>query len=150
LALGHWTEAQQAFERVEALAREIDVSTKVPNALEGQARVALTRGDSTMALDAVQKLLDYVKDSDGIPSPEKLSGTEEHRIRLTLHQVWKRVHDARADAALVDARRALMREAEAITDAALQRSFLTQIPENREIAALWDKSQNSATMRSSA
>ena len=49
LALGQWTEAQEAFERVEALAREIDISTKMPNALEGQARVALARGDVATA-----------------------------------------------------------------------------------------------------
>jgi hypothetical protein len=33
-----------------------------------------------------------------------------------------------------------MHEADAITDAALRRSFLTLIPENREIAALWEQS----------
>ena len=68
LALGHWTAAQEAFERVEALAREIDVSTKVPNALEGQARLALTRGDLVMALKVVQQLLDYVGDGGSAPS----------------------------------------------------------------------------------
>jgi hypothetical protein len=33
-----------------------------------------------------------------------------------------------------------MHEADAITDAALRRSFLTLIPENREIVALWEAS----------
>ena len=108
LALGHWTEAQQAFERVEALAREIDVSTKVPNALEGQARVALARGDLATAMSAVQQLLDYVGDGDPVPSAASLVGTEEHRIRMTLHEVWRRARDPRADAALVEAHRALM------------------------------------------
>jgi len=140
LALGHWTEAQQAFERVEALAREIDVSTKVPNALEGQARVALARGDLATAMSAVQQLLDYVGDGDPVPSAASLVGTEEHRIRMTLHEVWRRARDPRADAALVEAHRALMHEADAITDAALRCSFLTLIPENREIAALWEQS----------
>ena len=149
LALGHWTEAQQAFEHVEAIAREIDVSTKVPNALEGQARVALTRGDLPMALHLVQQLLAYVGDDEPIPSSTKLLGTEEHRIRLTLHQVWGRGHDARAGAALIAAHDALMREAEAITDAALQRSFLKSIPENREIAALWERSLKGAEVRPS-
>ena len=32
-----------------------------------------------------------------------------------------------------------MREADAITDAALRQSFLILIPENREIAALWEQ-----------
>jgi class 3 adenylate cyclase len=140
LALGHWSAAQEAFERVEALAREIDVATKVPNALEGQARVALARGDMAMALKAVQQLLEYVGDGDPVPSAATLVGTEEHRIRLTLHQVWRRAQDPRAAAALIEAHRALMREADAITDAELRRSFLTLIPENREIGALWEQS----------
>jgi hypothetical protein len=33
-----------------------------------------------------------------------------------------------------------MHEADGITDAGLRRSFLTLIPENREIAALWERS----------
>jgi len=139
LALGHWTAAQEAFERVEALAREIDVSTKVPNALEGQARLALTRGDLVMALKVVQQLLDYVGDGGSAPSAGTLVGTEEHRIRLTLHEVWRRAQDPRAGAALIEAHRALMREANAITDAGLRHSFLMLIPENREIAALWEQ-----------
>jgi class 3 adenylate cyclase/tetratricopeptide (TPR) repeat protein len=140
LALGHWAAAQEAFEKVEALAREIDVSTKVPNALEGQARVALTRGDLTMALKEVQHLLEYVGDGDPVPLAATLAGTEEHRIRLTMHQVWRRAQDPRAGAALTEAHRALMHEADAITDPAFRHSFLTFIPENREITVLWEKS----------
>jgi class 3 adenylate cyclase/tetratricopeptide (TPR) repeat protein len=136
LALGRWTAAQQAFERAEALAREIDVSNKVSNALEGQARVALARGDLATALEAVQRLLEHVGDGDQVPRAAALVGTEEHRIRLTLHQVWHRARDPRAGTALIEAHRALMQEADAISDAALQRSFLTLIPENREIATL--------------
>jgi len=41
-------------QRAEALAREIDVSTKIPNAMEGRARVALARGDIETAVVAVQ------------------------------------------------------------------------------------------------
>ena len=136
LALGQWAEAQEAFERAEALAREIDVSTKILNALEGQARVALARGDVETAVAAVQRLLDHVGAGDPVPSAASLDGADEHRIRLTLHEVWHRAGDPRAGAALIEAHRALMDEADAITDAALRRSFLTQIPENREIATL--------------
>ncbi|HEU5297667.1 MAG TPA: hypothetical protein VFU71_23010, partial [Burkholderiaceae bacterium] len=136
LALGHWAAAQDAFERVEALAREIDVVNKVANALEGQARVALARGDLKMALAAVQRLLELVGAGDAVPPAAALDGTEEHRVRLTLHEVWRRARDPRAGAALIEAHRALMQQADAITDVALQHSFLTLIPENREIVTL--------------
>ena len=139
LALGRWAAAQEAFERVEALAREIDVSNKVANALEGQSRVALVRGDVVMALAAVQRLLEHVGAGDEVPRATALDGAEEHRVRLTLHQVWSRARDPRAGAALVEAHRALMQQANAVTDAELQRSFLTLIPENREIVTLWEQ-----------
>ena len=93
-----------------------------------------------MALNAVQQLLEYLGEGDPVPAAATLVGTEEHRIRLTLHQVWRRAQDPRAGAALIEAHRALMHEADAITDAALRHSFLTLIPENREIAALWEQS----------
>jgi class 3 adenylate cyclase/tetratricopeptide (TPR) repeat protein len=144
LALGEWKAAQQSFERNETLAREIDISTKVPNALEGQARVALARGDLHAAAQAVQRLVEYIGHGDAMPPAAALVGTEEHRIRLTLHEVWRRAQDPRAGAALLEAQRALMHEAEAITDAALRRSFLTGIPENREIAESLEKPPQAA------
>ena len=102
--------------------------------------MALTRGDLAMALKAVQQLLEYVGDGDSVPPAATLAGTEEHRIRLTLHQVWRRAQDPRAGAALIEAHRALMHEADAITNPAFRHSFLTFIPENREIVALWEQS----------
>jgi tetratricopeptide (TPR) repeat protein len=140
VALGHWTAAQEAFERVETLAREIEVSTKVSNALEGQSRVALARGDLATALEVAQRLLEKVGGGGPVPPPANLLGTEEHRIRLTLLQVWRRAEDSRAGAALIEAHRALMQEADAITDESLRRSFLALVAENREIAALWEQS----------
>jgi hypothetical protein len=73
---------------------------------------------------------------DAMPAAAALVGTDDHRIRLTLCKVWRRTGDARAEAAGIEARRALFEAAEAITDAALRQSFLTLIPESREIAAL--------------
>ena len=58
LGLGHWTAAQEAFERVEALAREIDVSTRCQRARRSGAGRADARRPA-MALKAVQQLLAY-------------------------------------------------------------------------------------------
>jgi hypothetical protein len=41
-----------------------------------------------------------------VPSAAALDGTEEHRVRLTLHEVWHRAGDPRAGAALIEAHRA--------------------------------------------
>ena len=134
--LERWAEAHEAFARDEALAREIEVSNKVTNALEGQARVALARGDPAAAAAAVDRLLVQVGAGDAMPATAALVGTDDHGVRLTLCQVWRRTGDARVGTARVVAQRALFEAADAITDAALRQSFLTLVPENREIAAL--------------
>ena len=118
--------------------------TKVHNAVECQARAALARDDLRDALAAVARLLAGLGAGDGMPSAAARPGPEEHRLRLTLYQVWQRAGDTRADAALAEAHRGLMAQAETITDAALRRSFLEQIPENREIAWLVERPGASA------
>jgi tetratricopeptide (TPR) repeat protein len=139
LALGRWAAAQGVRAGRAQLSLEIDVSNRW-RTLEGQSRVALVRGDVVMAWAAVQRLLEHVGAGDDVPRATALDGAEEHRVRLTLHQVWSRARDPRAGAALVEAHRALMQQANAVTDAELQRSFLTLIPENREIVTRWGSS----------
>jgi len=87
-------------------------------------------------LAGLDRLLAHAGAGDAVPAAAALVGTDDHRIRLTLCQVWRCTGDARAGAAWVEAQRALFEAADAITDAALRQSFLTLIPENREIAAL--------------
>jgi class 3 adenylate cyclase len=138
LALGRHAEAQATFEREEALARALEVPAKLRNALEAQARVALARDDLAGAVNAVKRLLAEIGEGEAVPSTAALGGTDEHRVRLTLQQVWSRAGDARAGAALAEAHRALQAQANTITDDALRRSFLERIPENREITRLAD------------
>ena len=136
LALGRAAAAIDAFERSRALAGEIGAAAQVLNALDGLARVALTRQDAGEAAGFVDALLAQAGGGDPC-APETLAGTYEHLIRLTMHRAWAAVGDPRADALIDGAHALLIAEADRIRDAALRESFLTRIAEHREIVARW-------------
>jgi class 3 adenylate cyclase/tetratricopeptide (TPR) repeat protein len=137
LALGRTAEAAGAFERSLALASEIGSAAQVLNALDGLARIALSRQEVGEAAKLVETLL--VQAGDGDPCARgTLGGTYEHLIRLTIHRAWEALGDARADGLLDGAHALLITEADRIGDSALRESFLTRIAEHREIVARWD------------
>jgi predicted ATPase/class 3 adenylate cyclase len=138
-SLGHWSEAASAFERSEALARGMELTPQVLNALEGQARVALAEGDRKRALNIAERLM---ADAGATAAPTgPFSGAYEHLIRLTLYQVLAHSDPVRADALLDEAHGAVMSEADRIRDPALRTLFLSRIDEHREIVALWTEQQ---------
>jgi hypothetical protein len=139
LLLGRWEESAHSFERMEALAREIAFAPAVLDALEGQTRLALARGDVDRATSKLESLLSYadVRDASVAGRAGGLAGAMEHWIRLTTYKVRARTDDARAAAALAAAHRGLQSEAAAIRDEHWRDSFLNNIPEHREIVELW-------------
>jgi class 3 adenylate cyclase/tetratricopeptide (TPR) repeat protein len=136
LGLGRAAAAIDAFEGSRALAHDIGAAAQVLNALDGLARVALTRQDADEAARFVNALLAQAGGGDPC-APEMLAGTYEHLIRLTTHRAWAAVGDPRAGALLGGAHALLIAEADRIRDASLRESFLTQIAEHREIVARW-------------
>jgi len=67
-----------------------------------------------------------------------LAGTEAPRlIRLSCHQALARADDPCGAEMLASAHTELQDRAATITDAALRRRFLNDIPEHREIVAAW-------------
>jgi class 3 adenylate cyclase/tetratricopeptide (TPR) repeat protein len=138
LALGRRAQARQAY--TQARARALEIWQHEADAGDGLARVALAEGDTAAALAALQPVLDHVA------AGGTLDGTwtwQTRRIELTCHQALAHVSDPRADDWLARAHSALMATAEAIgnsvTDAALRRGFLENIPWHREIVAAWAK-----------
>jgi class 3 adenylate cyclase len=131
LTLGHFADAAAAFERSEALAREIAYAPLVLNALDGQVRVALARGDAARSEALAECLIAEAGSDSAAANP--FSGACEHLIQVTLHSVWAGVDPPRADAWLSRAHIALMVEADRIHDAELRQSFLTRIDEHRAI-----------------
>ncbi len=145
LALGRFAQSTAAFERSEAASPAIGRSDV--NALEGHARVALARGDDRAASAFASRLLaaaglDPLQWAGGCHAAgaDPFASAHRHLIRLTLHRVWSRIDDPRADAVLAEAHRSLRLEADAIGDAALRASYLKNIPEHAEIERRWQAS----------
>jgi class 3 adenylate cyclase/tetratricopeptide (TPR) repeat protein len=139
MALGHWAAAASAFQRSQALAREIGLAPQVLNALDGEARVALARGDALQARAQAQRLLAEAR--AGAVSTGLFAGAYEHLIRLTLHRVRADSDPLGADLLLDEAHAALIVEADRIHDTGLRQLFLSRIAEHREIIALWTQRQ---------
>ena len=118
-----------------ALALETGSGFQVLNAVEGLARVALSRGDVGEATRQVDALLAHAGGGDP-GAPETLAGTYEHLCRLTMVLVWTALGDGRAAELLAAAHARLIAEADRIRDADLRERFLTRIGEHREIVRL--------------
>jgi tetratricopeptide (TPR) repeat protein len=141
LMLGRWEASEQNVVRMEALARDIAFPPAVLDALEGQTRLALARGDIDRATSTLERLLAYagVRDASTAGRAGGLAGAMEHWIRLTTYKVRSRSGDPRAAAALAAAHRGLESEAAAIRDEKWRDSFLNNVPEHREIVELWNE-----------
>jgi class 3 adenylate cyclase/tetratricopeptide (TPR) repeat protein len=144
LALGHWMTAEDHLERMERLAREISYAPAVLDALDGLTRLALARGDIDRASHELDRLWEYARSRDETAGGRGgwLAGSSEHSIRLTTYKVRARCGDSKAHSALVDAYTALQSEANAISDETWRRSFLKNVPEHREISALWEAARD--------
>ena len=131
LALGRHAAAAAAFERSHAVALAIDDGQK-HDAAAGLARVALARGDIADAMTAVEGLLAHLAGGG------TLEGAQiPNLIWLSCYQVLANAGDSRAADVLERAHSGVQARAVAITDPTLRHSFLTKIPEHREIVETW-------------
>ena len=137
--LGQLDAADHAFERAAALAREAGDPAATIDALSGQVRVAMARGDPKLALERAEQLMAQATAAPAGPEAQEpdFEGSEVALVRLTLYQVWSAAEDPRAGPMLAAAHRRAMRDADRITDPALRESFLNNLPAVREIVALW-------------
>lgn len=133
--LGRFDAAAQAYERAEAMAREVGHRPCVIIALTGLGEVALARGDLTRAQAFTEQVLTEAGPAAGKRNP--LAGEAEYRVRLILYRIWSAAGDPRAGPMLAEAHAMLMAEADRITDPVLRNSFLSNLRESREIVALW-------------
>ena len=130
LALGHHAQAAAAYERAEAIGREIGLGVGF-DARAGRARVALATGDVAAAVTLVEPLLPA--------SGGTIDGANTRLVLFTCHRVLAAAGDARALQLLQGAHEALRHRAATISDGVLRESFLARIAENAEIAAAWQK-----------
>ena len=135
LALGRHAAAAQAFASAHARAIEI-ASPYRHDAATGLARVALVRGDTEAAMQALAPLL--AQGAKTGADDNRLEGVEFPRlVEWTCHRVLAIVGDHRTSVWLARAHEALQNRAATITDSALRQCFLGNVPVHREIVAAW-------------
>jgi predicted ATPase/class 3 adenylate cyclase len=141
LALGSLSAAAAAFDRAGSVAHAIGLPFQ-HDVTAGRARVALAIGDVAQAMGWTEAVLAHL--AGGGTLDASLSAA---LIGLTCYRVLMRAGDSRAGAVLARAHDELQSRAVAITDAALRQSFLSNVPENRELLAAWALNHGAALSR---
>jgi tetratricopeptide (TPR) repeat protein len=136
--LGQLAEAADALAQASELWPEKALSTGQQYAdlatecYAGQARVYLARGEPAPALACVEKLLPHIEAHSALPFAH-----EPLEAYLSCYRVLRAHGDPRAGPLLRAACDLLQEQASKIEDPALRRSFLENVPANREIASLY-------------
>ena len=135
LALGRYAFAVEAYSQSRDQLRELQMRRQqVLDPVAGLARVALALGDLPAALEQVEFILAHMA------AGGRFDGTEEPlRLPLTCYQVLSAAGDPRAADVLANAHAELMKQADRISDPQARRSFLQNVPHNREIVAAWSR-----------
>lgn len=138
--LGHATfesrqleEALQSYQEAFEIRRELDQMLLAMEPCAGLARINLSWGKLTDALEHAQVILDYLAPGN------TLDGTDQPlRIYLNCYLVLREHDDPRAGDILQAAYEILNTHAANIPDEAARRVFLEEISHHREIVAAWN------------
>jgi predicted ATPase/DNA-binding SARP family transcriptional activator/class 3 adenylate cyclase len=105
-----------------------------PEPLAGLARIAMAQGDTVGAMSYVEESLPHL---ERCPTP--LCTFDAFGVHLTCYRVLSAVSDPRADTILEQAYRMLEQRAAQIDDEVLRRSYLENVPANRELIAVFEQ-----------
>lgn len=136
VGLGHLEQAVHAYQLALNIRQEQDEPQKAAESLAGLARIALSQGDLTAALEHIEALL-RIHESHGLAG-----ANEPMRVYLTCYQVLEACHDPRASNILNYAYAELSKQKAHIQDEALERSFVENVAANRELLAAYQACQD--------
>lgn len=131
-ALGELEQAGEHFTAACQLADALKLPALKADALAGLARLALMNGQVDQAANLVAAVRDIVKNNSlrGLFMP--------YRVHLIVYQVLQAAGDFAGAAEVLDqAHAALQKEAAAIGDRLLRRSFLENVSDHCQIMAVW-------------
>ena len=137
---GELPEADQAFEQALQIRRDLFTSSgAVVDDLAGRAQVALLTRDLPAARRLAGECLAWIEHNGmgGIEFPA--------RVYLVLYRVLLTSEPDRAAQLLDAANSWLEKQAAAIDDPALRRTYLEAIPDHRELSATWDGARRRKT-----
>ncbi|MGW8226669.1 MAG: ATP-binding protein, partial [Anaerolineales bacterium] len=125
--------ASDAYQESLELRRTLNQTDLAMEALAGLARTGLAQGDLSIATNRVNEIMTYLENGGTLEVT-----WEPLRIYLTCIQVLERVDDHRAEKFLEEAHQFLQQRAALISDEDDRRSYLENVPWNREIDQLWE------------
>lgn len=130
-ACGCWGEAAEAYEAALTIRRAMQQPNLAAEVQAGLARVALAQGDLARAQGLVEAILNHLDHGtlDGANEP--------FAVYLTCYRVLQAAGDPRADEILHTAYTLLQTRAANITDTAMRRSYLENVPAHRAIVRAW-------------
>lgn len=135
LSLGHalrgsglLAEAADCYEQALGIWRDLEMGSRVVEAQAGQALVALGRGDVAQAREYVEEILSYQQENTSFAGADC-----PFLVFETCYRVLSASHDNRKTDILLLATTLLHQQAHDITNNTLRRSFLEDIPVNRQL-----------------
>jgi len=132
-AQGHVARAKREYGETLRLARATSSEEPERAALCGLAAIALAGGNLT---DAERYTAELLRGLEAHPWPYGFLGFNRH---LVCYRVLRANGDPRADAILDQAYRMLEQRAAQIEDEVLRRSYLENVPANRELIAAFEQ-----------
>jgi len=125
-----WADAADVYQKALAFCQASMWPHKTPSVQARLAYVALSRDKLTVAQTHIESVLRYLETYPEIPGSD-----DPMRVYLICYRVLHALGDPRAEAILAQGYRLLQGWAAEIKDKALRRTFLENVPENREIIA---------------
>jgi predicted ATPase len=133
---GQLDAAAQAFQQAMEVYRGFSAEWGITDSRVGLAQVALAQGEMQLALDYVNAILAYLE------SGKVWSDLRMSNCYLVCVQVLEAIGDPRAREVLEKGYAELQNRAAKITDEALRRSFLENVPWRQELVKLWEEQAN--------
>lgn len=146
--LGRQDQAIAAFQEASTIHRDLGKLNPVAEVEAELAHLYWRQDRPEQAHTYLENILHYLEVSDEDPggpgnvqtlsARQRLEGTEEPvQLYLTCYQVLQTLGDGRADHVLALGVRLLVETAGRLTDLALRRSFLEEVPAHRQIRQEW-------------
>jgi tetratricopeptide (TPR) repeat protein len=134
LDTGELDAAVETYNRAISVFERLDQTTRALEPVAGLAAVALVRSDMEQARAHAQRIMDYLAHGS-----LNTGNTEESlRVELICYQVLHALDDPRAAAMLESAYQRLQERAAKIPDPEMRRSFLENVPHQRDLVAAWN------------
>jgi tetratricopeptide (TPR) repeat protein len=133
--MGYFAEAAEYFQEALALRESLNAEHTAVEDRAGLARVALVQGETAAGMAQLEKVLEFLQEN-----PTLGGAAYPFRVYLICYQVLSASEDGRANEILFRAHEMLQERAAKVSDPAMRRSFLENVPDHRALLAAYSRS----------